>query len=269
MNQDETTLLDTLTVSKTALGPKHPTAIKHLDELCRFYLHKGIIDKAEFYLEQELDLLKETNADYQAIKPVVQSLSCVYEKRDEKLRGEKLYLCLMRRQEKLYGATHETTRDALDKLAGYYYRTGSFCQARSAWEELVDVIEIALGQDKAQFAQAVSPVLSDLAAVLGRMELRADQVIALEKQVRILDAAGDSNVAAASALTRLADVLTCMHDIDQVESLKERAELCYRRALDILKAYDRMVGANAAEKMTITNLETRLNGLQKSVSISV
>jgi len=55
--------------------------------------------------------------------------------------------------------------------------------------------------------------------------------------------------------------LICLHDIEQVESLNERAELCYRRALDILKAYDRMIGANAAEKMTISNLESRLNGL--------
>ena len=263
MFQDETTLLNTLTVSRTALGPKHPTAIKHLDELCRFYLHTGAeaIDKAEFYLEQQLDLLKEIGADYHIIKHVVQSLSCDYEKRDEKLRGKKLYLCLMRRQEKLYGATHETTRDALDKLAGYYYRTGSFCQARSAWEELVDLTESALGHEQVLYAQAVAPVLSDLAAVLGRMELRADQIIALEKQVRILEAAGNANVALASALTRLADVLICLHDIEQVESLNERAELCYRRALDILKAYDRMIGANAAEKMTISNLESRLNGL--------
>lgn len=249
-----------LSVSETAMGSHNPAIISHLEELANFYLNRSKFVDAEPYLKRIYALrISESQAvcdtvQYFDLAATVDKLATVFERTARAGEGEKVYLNLLRNQEKLKGGQDVSTLDVMNRLGQFYMRTGVYAAARAVFEELVD-IHAALPE-----AVEINTVLSNLACVYGKLELHYEQIAVLERQVQVLDTIhGGSGLSLAAALTRLADVLSGAVRLTGCKEMHERAELVYRRALTI---YEKHYGPSTP---TVENLRNRLKKLSATV----
>jgi tetratricopeptide (TPR) repeat protein len=245
-----------LSVSETAMGSNNPAILTHLEELSNFYLNRSKYVEAEPYLKRIYALRiseAQSNCDsvlYADLAATVDKLATVFERTARAGEAEKIYLNLLRNQEKLKGGADATTLDVMGRLGQFYMRTGVFAAARAVFEELLDI------HSASSEAVAISSVLSDLAIVYGKLELHHEQIAVLDRQVQVLDTIhGGSGLSLASALRRLADVLSGAVRLTGCKEMHERAELLYRRALTI---YEKHYGPSTA---TVENLRCRLKKL--------
>jgi tetratricopeptide (TPR) repeat protein len=245
-----------LNVSETAMGMDNPAIIGHLEELSNFYMNRAKFVEAEPYLKRIYALRINNNqveeTYFAALADTVDKLAIVFERTGRLGEAEKLYLTLLRSQEKLNGGQDATTLDALGRLGNFYQRTGVHAAARAVFEELLEIQVSVSGANSSE----VAAVLSSLSVVYGKLELYMEQIAALERQVQVLDTIhGGCGLSLASALSRLADVLSGAVRLTGCKDLLERAELVYRRALSI---YEKHYGPSTA---TVENLRVRLKRL--------
>lgn len=241
-----------LKVSEEVYGSTHVEVIPHLENLTSFYLNRAKYEEARPHLERLYGMLVDTRhsqVNPEAVVTVVENLALVLEKLSLSDRCEKLYLNLLRTNERDFGGTHNHTLDALGRLGDYYARTGVYVAARAVFEELLEVKGELLGNNSIE----LSLVLSSLADVYGKLGLSYDRVRTLERQVEITDTAhGGTGVTLAAQLVRLADALSAVCKQYQSVEFGERAELTYCRALSI---YEKSSGANTP---TVQGLRAKL-----------
>ncbi len=246
-----------LNVSETAMGSANPAIIGHLEELANFYVGRAKFEAAEPYLKRiyALRISSDQNqlSDYFDLADTVEKLSTVFERTGRSSEGEKLFLALLRSQEKLKGGLDETTLDVLNRLGAFYLRTGVYAAARAVFEELLDIQSATTA-----VSAEVAAVLANLSVVYGKLELHMEQIAVLERQVDVLDTIhGGSGLSLAAALTRLADVLSGAVRVTGCSDILEKAELIYRRALTI---YEKHYGPSTA---TVEGLRLRLKSLAR------
>jgi len=244
-----------LNVSETAMGVANPAIIGHLEELSSFYVSRAKFEEAEPYLKRiyalRINSAQEQLSDYFDLADTVDKLSTVFERTGRSSEGEKLFLALLRSQEKLKGGYHQTTLDVFNRLGSFYLRTGVYVAARAVFEELLDI-----RNDSNGVSAEVAAVLSNLSVVYGKLELHMEQIAVLERQVDVLDTIhGGCGLSLAAALTRLADVLSGAVRVTGCSDILEKAELIYRRALTI---YEKHYGPSTP---TVESLRLRLKNL--------
>ncbi|MDP3510538.1 MAG: tetratricopeptide repeat protein [Candidatus Melainabacteria bacterium] len=245
-----------LNVSETAMGMDNPAIIGHLEELSNFYMNRAKFVEAEPYLKRiyalRINGCQSDDGYFEGLADTVDKLANVFERTGRSGEAEKLYLNLLRSQEKQKGGQDQTTLDALGRLGNFYQRTGVYAAARAVFEELLEIQVIVSGVNSSE----VGAVLSSLSVVYGKLELYMEQIAVLERQVQVLDTIhGGCGLSLASALSRLADVLSGAVRLTGCKDLLERAELVYRRALSI---YEKHYGPSTA---TVENLRLRLKKL--------
>lgn len=244
-----------LNVSETAMGMDNPAIIGHLEELSNFYMNRAKFVEAEPYLKRIYALRINSVHDdsyFGSLANTIDKLAMVFERTARPGEAEKLYLNLLRSQEKSKGGQDQTTLEALSRLGNFYQRTGVYAAARAVFEELLEIQANVTGADSPE----VGVVLSSLSVVYGKLELYMEQIAVLERQVQVLDTIhGGCGLSLASALSRLADVLSGAVRLTGCNELLERAELVYRRALSI---YEKHYGPSTA---TVENLRLRLKKL--------